>query len=171
MASILACTSVQLSAITLPNFLVLQTRTRLSAAKIRLRDCQTSTAAIAAATFSSQPSQPQQHAAGAQSSPTDWSQVSSLPLRPRPRASNVPFVHQDHVSKDTSASIRPSSLHSVGVEDDTSSMCVVCLDSEPQIIFKPCLHMVACCACAARIAAKSNDCPLCRCFISATQLL
>lgn len=162
---------------TLPNSLghALQTRTRLSAAKNMLRICQTSTAATAASRSSSQLSQPQQ-ASGAQLIPTKWSPMSSLPLRPRPKASNVPSTHSDcvHVSEDTAASIRPSSVsgtYNIGVEDDASSLCVVCMDSEPQVIFRPCLHTVACQACAARIAARSNDCPLCRCSISATQLL
>ena len=51
---------------------------------------------------------------------------------------------------------------SMGAEDDSSSLCVVCLESEPQLAFAPCQHAMACKACAARIAAKSNECPVCR---------
>ncbi|KAK9818867.1 hypothetical protein WJX74_003466 [Apatococcus lobatus] len=75
------------------------------------------------------------------------------------------------ISKNTAdaGSLAPSD--GMGAWNDLSSLCVVCLDSKPQIVFAPCQHAVACRGCTAKIIAKSSECPVCRCQISATHLV
>ena len=41
--------------------------------------------------------------------------------------------------------------------------CIVCMEAEVQVVFRPCGHAVACQACSALVSATSNDCPVCRC--------
>ncbi len=52
--------------------------------------------------------------------------------------------------------------------DDSSSLCVVCLEKHPEVGFLPCMHAVTCEACMLKIASKSNECPMCRAPLSSS---
>ncbi len=47
-------------------------------------------------------------------------------------------------------------------DDGDDGLCVICMEAAAAILFQPCLHAVACAACALKIAARSNECPMCR---------
>ena len=52
--------------------------------------------------------------------------------------------------------------------DDPSRLCVVCMEQQPEVVFIPCMHAVACQACTSKIVSKSNECPMCRTPLSAS---
>lgn len=50
-------------------------------------------------------------------------------------------------------------------------LCVVCMEAQVQVAFRPCMHAVACQACSVLLATKSNECPMCRCVVEQRLLL
>lgn len=64
--------------------------------------------------------------------------------------------------------VSASSVAVVAVETESSGVteeCVICLDAEPEHIYKPCMHRVACSSCAFELRARSANCPWCRCVL------
>lgn len=63
--------------------------------------------------------------------------------------------------------------HAVRGEDvpDDFDLCVICIESAPQVRFQPCCHTVACKPCASRVLLQTGECPMCRCQLSALELL
>ena len=59
--------------------------------------------------------------------------------------------------------------HAYGDEGE-EDLCVVCMENQPAVAFKPCMHTVCCQQCAAMIASKANECPMCRVQIEAMYL-
>lgn len=41
--------------------------------------------------------------------------------------------------------------------------CIICYDAEPEYMYKPCMHAVACSSCALEFRKRSATCPWCRC--------
>ena len=59
--------------------------------------------------------------------------------------------------------------HQPGVTSD--GLCAICLESPTEIVFQPCLHAAACVACARKIMAKAQECPICRSPLQSAVLL
>ena len=68
-------------------------------------------------------------------------------------------------------SVRPQHAQSLKskaqayADEEYDSLCVICMEAAPAVMFQPCLHAVACKACASKVAACSNACPMCRCEV------
>ena len=45
--------------------------------------------------------------------------------------------------------------------DEDSNECIICMDTEKQIVFDPCGHLYSCNNCSAKV----NKCPICRSII------
>ena len=45
--------------------------------------------------------------------------------------------------------------------DEDSNECIICMDSEKQIVFDPCGHLYSCNNCSLKV----TKCPICRCVI------
>ena len=73
--------------------------------------------------------------------------------------------HQTQCSHQTTGSVIGRCPSAAGCDGD--DMCVVCMDAPSVVPFSPCGHRVTCTQCAKNIAAKNNECPLCRCRIQA----
>ena len=52
-----------------------------------------------------------------------------------------------------------------------SEACVICMEAAVQVLFKPCMHAIVCQACSALCAARTNECPMCRCHVQQQELL
>lgn len=59
--------------------------------------------------------------------------------------------------------------HQPGINSD--GLCAICLESPTEIVFQPCLHAAACIACARKIMAKAQECPICRSPLQSALLL
>ena len=59
----------------------------------------------------------------------------------------------------------------VGPNEGQDDACVVCMETEVQVLFRPCIHAVTCQACSALLAGRSNECPICRCNVKQRQSL
>ncbi|KAK3279491.1 hypothetical protein CYMTET_12627 [Cymbomonas tetramitiformis] len=55
-----------------------------------------------------------------------------------------------------------------GAADQSSFLCVICLDAEREMALVPCGHAVLCRACSQQITLDSNQCPLCKLPIQST---
>lgn len=62
-----------------------------------------------------------------------------------------------------------ASLSNIDEEDYT--LCVVCMEAATQIKFQPCAHAVTCKLCAGKILLQTGECPMCRCQLSALDVL
>ena len=58
-----------------------------------------------------------------------------------------------------------------GIAEEDFTLCVVCMDAAPQVRFQPCAHAVTCKLCASKILVQTGECPMCRCQLSALDLL
>ncbi len=47
-------------------------------------------------------------------------------------------------------------------EDEDSTECIVCMDSDKQMVFVPCGHYCTCVVCCKSIKDQMGTCPLCR---------
>ncbi len=56
-------------------------------------------------------------------------------------------------------------------DDEYDGVCVVCMEVAPAVMFWPCLHAVACNACASKIVARSNECPMCRSQVKSVETI
>ena len=90
-----------------------------------------------------------------------------LPMRPV-RQPNLPSAHSSHhrAAQDIQPAVH-AGMAGQNPDDDYDGVCVICLEAAPAVIFQPCLHAVACAACASKVAARNNECPMCRCPVHA----
>ena len=50
-------------------------------------------------------------------------------------------------------------------DGESDRQCVVCMDAVPNVVFKPCRHMICCSKCSDSIQKNNNMCPACRSVI------
>lgn len=56
-------------------------------------------------------------------------------------------------------------------EDELQELCAICMEDPIQVLFEPCYHAIACATCAAKVATKTKECPVCRSpLLGCTQL-
>ncbi|KAK9868493.1 hypothetical protein WJX84_011763 [Apatococcus fuscideae] len=124
---------------------LLQLRTRLGAAKSQLQQM-ASTTSSCTGRASTDPRRNREHAA------TSTAQQSeSLPANPT------------ESSGSSSAQAQAADTVLLYQGDDEDSLCVICMETLPDVAFQPCGHAVACGSCAAKVVARMNCCPVCRC--------
>lgn len=49
-----------------------------------------------------------------------------------------------------------------GAESENHDLCVICMETAPEVSFQPCGHAVTCRSCAAKVVASKRACPMCR---------
>ncbi|XP_071394689.1 death-associated inhibitor of apoptosis 2-like isoform X2 [Centroberyx affinis] len=64
----------------------------------------------------------------------------------------------DHSAGFAEAAVRTEEIH----HQELDLACVVCLDEEAKIVYRPCRHLAACKTCDAHL----NQCPYCLCEIA-----
>ena len=84
--------------------------------------------------------------------------------QPRADADSKPtLLNRDNV-------VHPAVVRDDDIEEDFN-LCVICIEIPPQVNFQTCGHAVACKTCASKILIQTGECPMCRCQLSALELL
>ena len=94
---------------------------------------------------------------------------SPLPMRPvlPLNCPSAPGRHHGDALSIQAAADADAGATRYHADDDYDRLCVICLEAAPAVMFQPCLHAVACAACASKVAARNNECPMCRCHVQA----
>ena len=157
--------------------LLMQVRARLAVAKGMLQHLQTHCFPDRSAMAQTRTPEDCRNLSGPQALAAQVaSTFSQLPQRTPGSSVSIRAASDHGLAKQAQAQAPAAGMHfGDGIvpkgEDELQKLCAICMEHPIQVLFEPCHHAIACATCAAKVATKTKECPVCRSpLVACTQL-